>query len=599
MSVLNAKANTTIAFTDGACKGNPGAGGWGAYLVFADGQTQAWCGGAADTTNNRMELMGAIQALKNSPEETLIEIWTDSSYVKNGITQWIDGWKQKGWKTASKKPVANQDLWQQLDSLRQSRPVSWHWVKGHAGHEGNEKADELANLGVERILQGLSEPFQSEGSSNDSVSSTQASDGVEPLKKNSDNPTKTLINPGLVEDTATISSSPTATEVDATNEDWLLTDPLGLGLMDDDLEAAVIAEDSNSNYDLSANFSSLEPPNNDSHPTDDFNQLNDQNNLNSINESSTLADASVMPSPDAIPPINSDHMSSNTTTDATTPMSNITTPNPEAEMSHQQQPSDSEIKFDGDTSRANPHFVPLLPDPIHRHENARQLIMDTETTGLDATQGDRVIEVGIVELIGRKFTGEKLHVYINPERGMDEDAIRIHGISEAFLQDKPKFAEVAQKLFDFMDGAEVIAHNAPFDIGFLTMEFDKVGLKGFADRVTVTDSLVMAKQQYPGQRNTLDALVKRLNVGKQDRTFHGALLDAEILAEVYLAMTGGQVALAIDEDTQSEGSGSHTDFAHLASKLISASTDVSAHQTWFDSLKEEYPELKRVWGSDI
>ena len=134
-------------------------------------------------------------------------------------------------------------------------------------------------------------------------------------------------------------------------------------------------------------------------------------------------------------------------------------------------------KFDGDTSRANPHFSkPLLPKPVHRHESDRQLIMDTETTGLDPLKGDRIIEVGIVELVGRKFTGEKLHVYINPKRGMDEEVIRIHGISEAFLADKPTFDQVAQSLYDFMSGAEIVAHNATFDINFLNMEFAKVWL---------------------------------------------------------------------------------------------------------------------------
>ncbi|MGO1744101.1 MAG: DNA polymerase III subunit epsilon, partial [Psychrobacter sp.] len=250
-------------------------------------------------------------------------------------------------------------------------------------------------------------------------------------------------------------------------------------------------------------------------------------------------------------------------------------------------------KFDGDTSRANPHFIPLLPQPIHRHESDRQLIMDTETTGLDPLKGDRIIEVGIVEMIGRKFTGEKLHVYINPLRGMDEEVIRIHGISEAFLTDKPTFDQVAQALYEFMDGAEIIAHNATFDMNFLNMEFAKVGMNDFAERVKVTDSLVMAKQQYPGQKNTLDALVRRLDVGKQDRTFHGALLDSEILAEVYLAMTGGQVTLAIEEDTQADGGHTaHANFANLAALLLESSSNESASQSWYTALAEDYPELK-------
>ena len=268
------------------------------------------------------------------------------------------------------------------------------------------------------------------------------------------------------------------------------------------------------------------------------------------------------------------------------------TTNMTATENHTPATPDNLPKFDGDTSRANPHFRPLLPKPIHRHDPNRQLIMDTETTGLDPLKGDRVIEVGIVEMIGRKFTGEKLHVYINPQRGMDEVVIRIHGISEAFLTDKPTFDQVAQSLYEFMDGAEIIAHNASFDMSFLSMEFDRVGLTDFAQRVQVTDSLVMAKQQYPGQKNTLDALVRRLNVGKQDRTFHGALLDSEILAEVYLAMTGGQVTLAIDENSQSDsGQTTHDHFATLASLLVESSTDDSENKKWFTSLADTYPEI--------
>lgn len=150
MAGIHPKTNTTIAYTDGACKGNPGAGGWGAYLIFANGQTKELYAGEAETTNNRMEMMATIEAIKNSPSDHLLEIWTDSSYVKNGITQWVAGWKAKGWKTASKKPVKNQDLWQMLDALNESRNISWNWIKGHAGYAGNEKADQLANKGVEQ-----------------------------------------------------------------------------------------------------------------------------------------------------------------------------------------------------------------------------------------------------------------------------------------------------------------------------------------------------------------------------------------------------------------------------------------------------------------
>ena len=530
MNPLAAKSNTTVAYTDGACKGNPGAGGWGAHLIFSDGRTQDLYGGDKETTNNRMELMGAIQALTHSPLEQNLEIWTDSSYVKNGITEWIDGWKKRGWKTASKKPVANQDLWQQLDALTQKRDVEWHWVKGHAGHAGNEKADELANLGVT--------------SSSEDVSTIDAQDMSK--KKGQ-----------ITTDKALPSSS----------DDWLNFDPLGFDVVDDEYDEEL-----------------LESHNNDENPT----------SKDAIIDAACYQDYPYKPSHES-----NSHEPSSEQSHVTKPMS--TTDMPEAHTPMTDTIIDSNtpdmaadvVKFDGDTSRANPHFRPLLPKPIHRHESDRQLIMDTETTGLDALKGDRIIEVGIVEMIGRKFTGEKLHVYINPQRGMDDEVIRIHGISEAFLADKPTFDQVAQSLYDFMDGAEIIAHNASFDMNFLNMEFAKVGLNDFAERVQVTDSLAMAKQQYPGQKNTLDALVRRLDVGKQDRTFHGALLDSEILAEVYLAMTGGQVTLAIEEDTQTDGGQTaHANFANLAALLLESTRDEETNQNWYASLLDDYPELK-------
>ena len=524
---LAAKKNITVAYTDGACKGNPGAGGWGAHLIFSDGSTQDLYGGDTETTNNRMELMGAIQALTHSSHEQKLEIWTDSSYVQKGITEWIEGWKKKGWKTASKKPVANQDLWQQLDKLCQQRDVDWHWVKGHAGHAGNEKADELANLGV---------------TSNSGHSSMiKESVAQKPVINESDAPKK--------KDRIATDKKPVA------NDDWLKFDPLGLDMVDDEFDD--VSED-----ELRINDSQHSHEARMMH-----NDVMVETPHHSDNAPKMMSNKAM---PEAQVPMNdTDMISDIPTIDTDTP------------------------KFDGDTSRANPHFKPLLPKPIHRHEANRQLIMDTETTGLDALKGDRIIEVGIVEMVGRKFTGEKLHVYINPQRGMDDEVIRIHGISEAFLADKPTFDQVAQSLYDFMDGAEIIAHNATFDMNFLNMEFAKVGLNDFAERVQVTDSLVMAKQQYPGQKNTLDALVRRLDVGKQDRTFHGALLDSEILAEVYLAMTGGQVTLAIEEDAPTEGGQTaHTSFANLANLLLASTSDETTNQSWYASLAEDYPELK-------
>ena len=177
----------------------------------------------------------------------------------------------------------------------------------------------------------------------------------------------------------------------------------------------------------------------------------------------------------------------------------------------------------------------------------RQVVLDTETTGLSAENGDRIIEIGCVELFARKLTGNNLHHYINPERDSHEDALKVHGISNEFLRDKPKFAQIADELLEYLQGAELIIHNAPFDIGFLNKELERIGrppLKAHIDGVI--DTLVMAKEMFPGKRNGLDALCDRLEVDNSGRTLHGALLDAELLADVYINMTRGQDALLMD-----------------------------------------------------
>ena len=177
----------------------------------------------------------------------------------------------------------------------------------------------------------------------------------------------------------------------------------------------------------------------------------------------------------------------------------------------------------------------------------RQIVLDTETTGLSAANGDRVIEIGCVELVHRKLTGHNKHFYLNPERDSHEDALKVHGISNEFLRDKPKFAAIAQELVDYLEGADVIIHNAPFDVGFLNRELELVGRGPLRDIVvSVTDTLVMAKEIFPGKRNSLDALCNRLDVDNSGRTLHGALLDAELLADVYINLTRGQDALLID-----------------------------------------------------
>ena len=183
----------------------------------------------------------------------------------------------------------------------------------------------------------------------------------------------------------------------------------------------------------------------------------------------------------------------------------------------------------------------------------RQIVLDTETTGLSAENGDRIIEIGCVELLNRKLTGNNLHFYVNPERDSHEDALKVHGISNEFLRDKPKFAQVADELLDYLRGAEIIIHNAPFDVGFLNKELELLGrgpISGVVDNVV--DSLVMAKEMFPGKRNSLDALCGRLEVDNSGRTLHGALLDAELLADVYINMTRGQDALLIEVETEDE-----------------------------------------------
>ena len=177
----------------------------------------------------------------------------------------------------------------------------------------------------------------------------------------------------------------------------------------------------------------------------------------------------------------------------------------------------------------------------------RQIVLDTETTGLSAENGDRIIEIGCVELVGRKLTGNNRHFYLNPERDSHEDALKVHGISNEFLKDKPKFAAVADELLEYLQDAEIIIHNAPFDVGFLNKELELMGKGPIGHCVAkITDSLVMAKEMFPGKRNSLNALCSRLDVDNSGRTLHGALLDAELLADVYINLTRGQNSLAME-----------------------------------------------------
>lgn len=228
----------------------------------------------------------------------------------------------------------------------------------------------------------------------------------------------------------------------------------------------------------------------------------------------------------------------------------------------------------------------------------RQIVLDTETTGLSALDGDRIIEIGCVELLNRKLTGNNRHFYLNPERDIHEDALRVHGITLDFLADKPKFAEVAHDLLDYLAGAELIIHNAPFDLGFLDAEFQRLGHGRTRELVSgVIDTLVMAKEMFPGKRNGLDALCDRLGVDNSGRTLHGALLDAELLADVYINLTRGQDALLIDLDSASgtQSSIQALDLSAFSLTVLRASdSECLSHQALLDDL-DKASKGRTVW----
>ncbi len=223
----------------------------------------------------------------------------------------------------------------------------------------------------------------------------------------------------------------------------------------------------------------------------------------------------------------------------------------------------------------------------------RQIVLDTETTGLEHSQGHRLIEIGCVELVGRRLTGRHFHRYVNPEREIDAGAIEVHGITNAMLVDEPLFAQIADELLDFVRGAELIIHNAPFDIGFLNSE---LGLLGRGERIeqlcTVIDTLVMARQRHPGQKNNLDALCQRYFVDNSQRELHGALLDAEILADVYLAMTGGQTALAL-ASSEAESSAAAQQSFEIRRAVVPAGALKVVHAT-AEELAAHAQNLERI-----
>ncbi|MFH7767424.1 DNA polymerase III subunit epsilon [Acinetobacter sp. BSP-28] len=464
---------TITLYVDGACRGNPGLGGWGAYII-TESEKHKLCGGEAETTNNRMELTAAIEGIQFCPRDAKLIIWTDSKYVKQGITEWIHGWKKKNW-----KDVKNPDLWKLLDATCQGREIEWNWIKGHAGHPGNEMADQLANRGADQTLKAMKNLLSS------AETALEQADMLDKKKA---------------------------------EKDWLLDDPFGFDLMEAELQ-----EDS---------------------------EILDNDALENTEQENHQADSMQEQSEDQ------DTIVPSITTASEKPL--------------------------------HPHIV-ITPRTKEVH-GPRQLILDTETTGFYFQDTDRIIEVGAIEMVNRKLTGSSIHIYINPQKPVGESE-NIHGISDEFLKDKPLYQDIADVLFDYLKGAEIIAHNATFDMNFLDMEFKRAGFVALSEVCEVTDTLAMAKNKHPGQKNSLDALVRRYEIPQRDRTFHGALLDAEILADVYLAMTGGQVSFDMDTLTEAEQQQGQTARSTVQIDLpviLPSAEELTAHENWVKQFEEKH-----------
>jgi DNA polymerase-3 subunit epsilon len=228
----------------------------------------------------------------------------------------------------------------------------------------------------------------------------------------------------------------------------------------------------------------------------------------------------------------------------------------------------------------------------------RQIILDTETTGLEPSEGHRIIEIGCVELVGRRLTGNNFHQYVNPDRDIDSGAVEVHGITTESLKDKPRFADIVSDFLDYVRGAELIIHNAPFDVGFLNHEFGLIAAAGgnaarIEDHCGVVDTLKLARSMHPGQKNDLDSLCRRYGVDNTQRTLHGALLDAEILADVYLAMTGGQATLFEEVRSPLQGGTQAAEIRRFAPKrtrlpvIAPSAEELVAHERWLDDLEKQ------------
>lgn len=232
----------------------------------------------------------------------------------------------------------------------------------------------------------------------------------------------------------------------------------------------------------------------------------------------------------------------------------------------------------------------------------RQVVLDTETTGLEHRQGHRIIEIGCVELVNRKLTGNNFHQYVNPDREIDQGAIEVHGITNEFLLDKPFFADISESMMDYLRGAELIIHNAAFDVGFLDAELERAdpSARKIADVCGVHDTLLQARKMFPGQRNDLDSLCRRYEINNSHRELHGALLDAEILADVYLAMTGGQADLSLEAQSSNNAEGPNArqpiNYATLALPLAEPSSEERQnHVEWLSRLDDNV-QGQCVWS---
>mgnify|MGYP001118389730 CR=1 FL=1 len=219
----------------------------------------------------------------------------------------------------------------------------------------------------------------------------------------------------------------------------------------------------------------------------------------------------------------------------------------------------------------------------------RRIVLDTETTGLNPGMGHRVIEIGAVELVDRRVTGRTFHTYLNPDREIDAGAVEVHGLTSDFLADKPHFPDIAAEFLDYIAGAELVIHNAPFDVGFLNAELRRLDadsdLRGHC--LSVLDTLKMAKEMHPGQKNNLDALCRRYEVDNSGRAYHGALLDAQLLAEVYLAMTRGQDSLAIESFLTPPPQSRRTDIQAGVKVLRASAADLAEHQAYLEGMARD------------